>query len=312
MFSFPQKVMQLVLLIGCFLTACDSAMTPTHLPVVVKNVSGVTPITAIDTATPSPTKQVPISTKETLHYETIYTNGNLQIREAFLGSLDTWQWSDFSMPAARITEEVGTYGPSTDYDSKRCDKDIKANGWCVITIKRAGVNGLPSEFDLVTSDMAMTGGHYRLRKNGQFIWEGDLFGGTWLAIHRITWIGDELAIEAVVVEPDSQKKFESILLTKGNTVINVQQTTQYDEVFYPFDFDGQLAYFAKTYQPQLKTVLVVGGRAVGQEYDSVFNQYCCWDGPPVQIINNLEIVDFFAERNGGWYHVQAGNLASLK
>ena len=58
--------------------------------------------------------------------------------------------------------------------------------------------------------------------------------------------------------------------------------------------------------------LVFNGKEVGAKYDKVFNQHCCWDGPPVQVACNGEIVDFFAIRENGWYHVQAGNLASLK
>ncbi len=295
-----QKITTLLAL-SFLLVACSAGTQATAVP----TSSGV-PVTAV----PSPTESSPA--KETpLNYKIVFDRGDFQIREAFLGSLDTWNWQSFSMPAARIPRGSGPRNFESDYDYERCYKEVKATGRCAITIKMAArKDQQPIKFDLVTNDMSLTGGHYLLRKNGRSVWEGDLFGGTWLAILGLARIDDELAIDTVIT--DSQKLHKTILLTQDNSAVDVLQATKYDAVFYPCELEGKLAYFAHISQSQNKDILIFDGQEVGYAYDEIFNQYCCWDGPPIQIASNGEVVDFFAERDNGWYHVQAGNLASLK
>ncbi len=100
----------------------------------------------------------------------------------------------------------------------------------------------------------------------------------------------------------------SILLTHGNTVIDIARTSGYSTAFAPNEVQGKLACLARK---DGKWFLVFDGREVGERYDEVFNRCCCWDGPDLRPACNGEVVDFFAVRENGWYHVQAGDLSGL-
>ena len=151
------------------------------------------------------------------------------------------------------------------------------------------------------------GGHCLLKRDGWLIWEGDMNGGTCRPIDSSRKMGDDILIDYVTVVTSGQLMVDSILLTRGDTVIDVVETTGYDAAFAPDEIMGKLLYFAGKHRPDEKILLVFDGREVG-EYDAVFNQYCCWDGPPIQIYSNGEIVDFFVQKDGDWYHIQAGRL----
>lgn len=248
-----------------------------------------------------------ISEEEQLKYEVVYEEGGFEIREAFLGSTGDWTWIDFSMPQARIQHTVQDLGLDALCDSTLTEWQV--TGWCTDTVTIKTTNELEYRFDLACDQM--NGGHCQLRRDDKLIWEGELNGGTCRPIHSSRRIGDDIAIDYTHVVTSGQIVVDSILLTRGNGVVDIAEATGYDAAFAPNEVLGKLVYFAREHLPDRKVLLIFDGQEVGK-FDAVFNQYCCWDGPPVQIYSNGEIVDFFAQKDGGWYHIQAGNLAFLQ
>jgi len=289
-----------LLLVCCFLfTACG------------KNAAGepvATPVVVVKTSTPTvaPT-EFEVSEKDQFEYEIVYEEDGFGIREAFLGSAEDWTWVDFSIPQARIQHTVQDLGLDALCDGTTAE--WQATGWCTDTVGIKTTNGPEYRFDLACDHMI--GGHCQLRRNGTPVWEGDLNGGTCRPIHSSRRIGDDIAIDYTHVVTSGQMVVDSILLTRGNGVVNIVEATNYDAAFAPNEVLGKLVYFAREYLPDGKVLLIFDGQVV-DEFDAVFNQYCCWDGPPIQVYSNGEVVDFFAKKDGGWYHIQAGNLASLQ
>jgi hypothetical protein len=263
-----------------------------------------TPVVESGYETPQVTASSQVSTrivqKEPLVYQVIFQRGAFAIRQAFVGA---WNARVIYERTTRISGGEVTL-PDFKTDSGRpCFELIEATGWCTLT---ATVKS--NQFQMTHNSLAI-GGTYKLSKNGSLLWEGELLGGTCTPIQSIRIIGDEIAIGYITLKSKSHV-VESILLTQGNTAIDLLGTTSYKAISLPSELQGQLVYFARSGSSD--TFLVVEGEKVGDEYKSILNPCCCWDGPPMRVLNNREVVDFYAEKEDGWYHVQAGNLESLK
>jgi hypothetical protein len=102
-----------------------------------------------------------------------------------------------------------------------------------------------------------------------------------------------------------------ITLTQDKSVVDIVEVTNYDAAFEPNELQGKLTYFGQVYLPKGKVFLVFDGKEIA-EYDFVFNRSCCWGLPDIAVSGNGEVIDFFAEKDGGLYHVQGGNLTSLQ
>lgn len=248
------------------------------------------------------------SDKVEASYEIAFEKEYFQVREHYLGAVEGWDWKNFEMPTSRIDDPVSDLGldslsPPEKYSN--CVAQLDATGWCIETVQFTTSEGKINSFSLRKDHILMVG-NFKLEKNNQVLWEGELQASTEGPILSSKQIGDELAIEYVdIPNAKSENLVHSILLTNGDTVIDLLKTTSFHAVFAPNDIRGQLIYFAKVYTPEVRTSLIFEGSSV-TEYDSVFNQKCCWDGPSIQIIGNGQIIDFFARRKDGWYHVQAG------
>jgi hypothetical protein len=256
--------------------------------------------------TESPRPQEVVSEKDTLSYEVVYESekGDFKVREAFLGSLDTWRWEDFSMPQARIQNTIQDLGLQG-----RCDTmtEFEASGWCTDSARIEKMDGKEHRYDLACD--SVKGSHCLLKKDSRVIWQGDLIAMTCGPVIASRRIGEEIAIDYTTVIPESRgKTINSILLTQGDGTIDLVETTRYDAAFAPNEIQGKLIHFAYDDSANRQALLVFDGEEIA-EYDSVFNQFCCWDGPPIQVFCNGEVIDFFAKKDGGWYHVQAGHLA---
>lgn len=241
-------------------------------------------------------------------YEITYQKENFQVRERLLGQDDNWEWESFIMPELRIHDPLPDLGLDSLYPNEKYEKclaQIKETGWCREIVQFTTAEGEVVSFSLDKNHLPMMG-DYKLEKNNQILWESELVGATSGPILSTKRIGDEVAIEYIdIPDPKSGNFIHSILITSQNTVIDLKNTTGYDAVFAPNEVDKRLIFFAKEYTPEVKSLLIYDDSVVA-EYDSVFNQKCCWDGPPVQILGNGKIIDFFARKNGVWYHVQAG------
>jgi hypothetical protein len=101
---------------------------------------------------------------------------------------------------------------------------------------------------------------------------------------------------------------QSVVFTENDKAVDILSTTDYDGAFAPNGVDGKLAFFGRR---NGKILLVFDGKEVGEKYDKSYDQYCCWDGPPIQVYGDGNIVDFFGEKDGILYHVQAGYLSRL-
>lgn len=245
-----------------------------------------------------------------LDYTVVYQEGPFIVREAFLGSRDAWDWSSFSMPEARIADALPNLGFG-DFDS--CYEQLRTADWCTTMLALARVDGGEDYFQFMMDGLQV--GNALLRKNGKTLWTGHVDGGLWRAIPSSRQVGDEIAVEYQDAVFDQEGRLvrwvESVLLTQGNTALDIVQATGHDRAFAPCGIDGELVYVAVIHGPEQGRAdhfLVFQDRKVAGPYDNVFNQYCCWDGPPIQVHCDGKMVDFFVEKDGGWYHVQAGHL----
>jgi hypothetical protein len=257
-----------------------------------------------------------IIAEDGLIYETVYKSENFLVREAYLGLENEHFFENFSMPSARITDPVEDLGIDKYWINGKdllWETQLASTGWCTDTIKIISKSGIENTYEIVKDHLGL-GGHYILKKNGEIIWEADLSATTQGPIISSKVIGEEIAIEYIIVKSERQSDgllFQSILLTQGNGVIDILGTTEYDAIFAPNEIEGKLTYFAKDYgetknnEIKTKIYLVYDSKKI-VEYDHVFNQTCCWDGPPIQVIGNDKVVDYFAIKGNSWYHVQAG------
>jgi hypothetical protein len=243
-------------------------------------------------------------------YQLIYRDEEIEIREAFLGDSDNWDWKNFIMPPARIAET----GKDLEFGHElatNCFEQLKTEKWCKQVLELKSENNEPVQYVLeLESPIA---GNIRLIKNDKIIWSGHINGGTGLGIHSFLRIGNEIAFAYLDSNYDGKNPNfwakESIIITNEDTTIDIVDATDYDTAFAPNGIHGKLVYFAKKDGQEF---LVFNGKKVGDTYDYAFNQYCCWDGPKIQIVGNGQLIDFFAVKNGGWYHVQAGNFDSIE
>lgn len=253
-----------------------------------------------------PTENTKPSEVDDLDYQLVYHDEEIEIREAFLVDVHNWSWSDFVMPSRRISD--------TDMDiisgsklAKDCFEQLRTEEWCKQTLELKSANGESVQYILELE--SPTTGNIRLIKNDKIIWSGHINGGTGPGINSLIRIGNEIAFDYLNSNYDGENPDfwtkESIIMTNWDVAVDIVDTTGYDAAFAPNDIQGKLVYFAKKDGQEF---LVFDGKEIGNKYDRVFRQYCCWDGPPVQIVGNGQIIDFFAVKNDAWYHIQAGKF----
>lgn len=282
------------LLLLLFLTACGPVATsaPTAVATIESSATPeATPVPA--TVSPQPGR-TPTATPIHLTYKTIYQRGEFSIRQAFLGVNAIWRWDDFPMPPTRIQNTAKDLGLGRQMT---CDQKSTSNTPCSQTVTLPENN----EYTLRLADAK--GGSGLLLKNGKLIWTGVTNGANSFAILSSKQLGSELVFDYSKSNWGSGEKdlwvAASILLTREKTVVLIP------DAFAPNAVGGKLIYFKVKSE---KEILVFDGNEVGDAYTYVFNLMCCWHGPSLEIASDGKIIDFFAQKADGWYHVQAGYL----
>ncbi len=289
-----------ILLTICLCVACSPAATPTATATSQPEATATLEPTQIPlTPSPQPSK-TPTPKKVIFNYKLIYQKDGFAIREAFLGKSAIWQWDDFPMPPTRIKNTTQTLGLGREM---ACDKQLASNMPCSQTLALPLSNGGTDEYILRLEDLK--GGSGLLMKNGKIIWTGVTNGADNFAILSSKRIGDEIVFDYSKSNwGDNDQALwiaSSILMTNGKTVV------LFPDGFAPNVVDGKLVYFRTI--SQKREILIFDGQAVGEAYNDVFNLLCCWHGPALEITGDGKIIDFFAQKDDGWYHVQAGSLA---
>jgi hypothetical protein len=289
-----------ILLMICICAACSPITTtptapPRPIPMSTLEASAV-PATLIPRPSLSPTPA-----KKAYEYKVIYQDGKFEIREALLGTDAIWK-ADFQMPQARIENTSASLNLGRDM---ACDKQLDGNTSCSQTLEFPLANGGADEYTLRLDDPK--GGAGVLFKNKRLVWSGYTNGGPAFAILSSRKMGNEIVFDYSKSNWGSNQKplwmTPSILLTKGNAVVLIS------DAFAPNILDGNLLYFRRKTK---SAILVFNGKEVGASYSEVFNQLCCWGGPPIEIASNGQIIDFFAQKGRDWYHVQAGYFEAAK
>ncbi len=221
--------------------------------------------TTNDVKKPESQKGVPGA--ETLNYRIVYESeeGDLKVREAFLGSLETWKWEDFSMPQARIQNTVQDLGLRGACSTTA---EFQASGQCIDTATIKTADNKEQRFDLICDHMI--GGHCLLKRNGKLMWEGDLIAVTCGPVLSSKKAGDGIVIDYFNVVTPGKRSVDSILLTKGDSVIDIVGTSQNDGAFAPNVIQGKLMYFAYKYSANRQVLLVFDDQMIAA-YDSIFN-----------------------------------------
>ena len=276
-------------------TACSltkALPTPTLIPQPT-----LTPIPTAIPLTPSPQPSPePTAAQITLDYKIVYRQGGFAIREAFLGKGAIWHWDDFPMPPGRIENTIHSLGLGHDMT---CDKQSTSNTPCAQTLDLPLSNGGSDEYILRLADMK--GGSGLLMKNGKLIWTGVMNGANSFAILSSKRVGDEIAFD--YLKSNWGNADGPLWITASILVTQEKTITLIPDAFAPNAIDGKLIYFKMKSKQE---VLFFDGKEVGETYNDVFNLRCCWHGPSLAIAANEKMIDFFAEKNDGWYHVQAG------
>jgi len=273
----------------CLCTACSPGATPAPTATRRPEATATLEPTEIPvTPSPQPSNE-PTPKKVNLDYKILYQQDGFTIREAFLGKSAIWQWDDFPMPPTRIKNTVQSLGLGR---GMACDKHSTSNTPCSQTLALPLANGGTDEYILRLADVK--GGSGLLMKNGKLIWTGVTNGANSFAILTSKRIGDEIVFDYSKSNwGDNDQALwvtSSILMTNGKTVV------PFADAFAPNVVNGKLIYFRMLTK---KDILIFDGQPVGETYNDVFNLSCCWHG---------KIIDFFAQKDDGWYHVQAGYL----
>jgi hypothetical protein len=277
-----------------FLTACGPAAAPAPTAAQHPESTATLPATAIP-YTPSPQPGItPTATQMHFDYQTVYQKDGFSIRQVFLGSNAIWHWADFPMPPGRIKNTVKSLGLGRQMT---CEKNSTSNMPCSQTLT------LPENTEYTLRLANVNGGTGLLTKNGKLLWTGITNGADSFAILSSKQFGSELVFDYSKSNwgnPDQPLWVTaSILLTHGKTALLIP------DAFAPNVVGNKLVYFRVKSK---KDILVFDGNEVGQSYNYVFNLMCCWHGPLLEIASDGKIIDFFAQKNDGWYHVQAGYL----
>ena len=280
-----------LLLLLLLLTACGPVATPT--PVATQPpVSTITPKAA--TPTPQPTHS-PTATPVNLQYSVLYQQPDgFSIRQAYLGPNVIWRWDDFPTPPTRIQNTLKSLGLGRQMI---CENNSASSTPCEQTIRLA-----ENEYTLRLADVK--GGSALLTKNNKLLWTGVTNGANNFAILSSKQLGDALVLE--YAKSNWGNTDERLWVTTSILITQEKNVRLIPEAFAPNIINDQLIYFrVKTG----KDILVFDGKDVGDSYNYIFNlTWCCWHGPSLEIANDGKIVDFFAQKDDGWYHVQAGYL----
>ncbi len=288
----PRSLTPLLLFL-LLLTACGPLENPTPTPAATQPpVSTSTPRAA--THTPQPTAS-PTATPVNLQYSVLYQQPDgFSIRQAYLGPNAIWRWDDFPMPPTRIQNTRKSLGMGRQMT---CEKNNSTSTPCAQTIQLA-----ENEYTLRLADV--TGGSALLTKNNKLLWTGFTNGANNFAILSSKQLGDALVLE--YAKSNWGNTEERLWVTTSILITREKDVLLLPDAFAPNIVNDQLIYFrVKTG----KSVLVFSGKDVGDSYNYIFNlTWCCWHGPTLEIANDGKILDFFAQKDNGWYHVQAGYL----
>lgn len=284
----------------CLCMGCSPAIT-TATPTATTGPTTTPEPTAIPTTLPPPPTNEPIPTQRTFDYKVIHEENGFVIREAFLGQGAIWQWDTFQMPPSRVKNTVQSLGLGREM---ACDAQLHTTMPCAQTLSLPRADGGADEYLLRLE--SINGGSGLLMKNNRLIWTGVTNGANSFAILSSKQMGDEIIFDYSKsnwgTTSENLWMIPSILITRGNTVVQIS------EAFAPNTVDGKLIYFKIRSKGD---VLVFDGKDVGAIYNQIFNLLCCWHGPPIEITSDGKIIDFFAQKDDGWYHVQAGYFKAV-
>ena len=198
------------------------------------------------------------------------------------------------MPPSRIKNTAQDLGLGHKMTCNQANDSVTP---CSQTISLLGQN----EYTLKLANVH--GGSALLMKNNKLLWTGVTNGADSYAILTSKLIGNELAFD--YVKSNWGKKDEAIWMTTSILLTGEKTVTLIPDSFAPNAVDDKLIYFKMKLE---KYVLVFNAQEVGDRYDDIFNLLCCWHGPAINIASDGKIIDFFAKKAEGWYHVQAGYL----
>lgn len=288
------------LIVLCLSTmACGLRVVTTPTPSQPPTVTPTQIVGAMTTIPPTPTSLpdvTPTARPFVFHYEIIYEQDGFSIRRAFLGTNAIWRWDNFPMPPGRIKNSIQDLGLGRNMT---CDTKSTSITPCSQTLTLPG----PNEYTLQLA--SVKGGSGLLTKNGKLLWTGTTNGADSFAILTSKPIGGELVFD--YSKSNWGKKNEALWISTSILLTSEKTVTLIPDGFAPNVIDGKLIYFRT--KDQKKITLIYDGQEVGEPYNDVFNLLCCWHGPQINIASDGKIIDFFAQKSNGWYHVQAGYLA---
>lgn len=286
------------LILILLLTACRlrPVATPTLEATQRPESTATLQATAAPATIPPQPSNTPSPTPFVLTYKTIYQQDGFSIRQAFLGNNAIWRWDDFPMPPSRIQNTLKSLGLGHEMT---CEKNSATNTPCAQTLMLDGNN----EYTFRIANIK--GGSSLLMKNGKLLWTGITNGADSFAILSSKQLGGELIFDYSKSNWGSKNQplwiTASILRTQDKNVVLIP------DAFAPNIVNDKLIYFRIL--SDKKDVLALDGNQVGDHYNYIFNlMWCCWHGPQLGIANDGKIIDFFAQKDDGWYHVQAGYL----
>jgi hypothetical protein len=238
---------------------------------------------------------LPTPTQYTLEYKIIFENGDFIIRQAHIGSKDSYRQYDIPIPSNRIDDLPNESNKPTvewvEYTSSP-EVDMRFGKIARVPTNNGSINVFALDCEFLDCN-----GNAVLRKNDQEIWRGHMDGGIELPIHTMWSLNGEIIFDysdsnySELVNGHSEWNFwkkDYILYSHENSVSIIESA------FYPNIINNQLVYFKDDGDGLL--FLYFKHAPVGIGYEYIVNYTCC--GYTLHDIrNNGKMIDDFPAKS---------------
>jgi len=145
--------------------------------------------------------------------------------------------------------------------------------------------------------------NYTVTQNEAIIWKQDVSSGPCNGVTGFKALGDEFMLDYLDVYGPN-----SIIVSNDETLLDILDAKDYDEVFAPYSVMGKMTYIAEKDDEQF---VVYDDTEIGDKYDEIYYACCC-SGVVYSIRGDGDIIDFFARLDEDWYHVRGGKKESVE
>lgn len=245
-------------------------------------------------------------------YSVIYDDHNIEILEEKLNTSGDHSMFDIDLSSIKRGEKA-TIDVNNQFDcewkGKEVDNYIVKESYCRIfeapPINTPNDNWIYYEVLAIGKDDFTI--NYQIIIDDKLITEKELKTVMGTPIQSVKFIDGQFIVdfqtnleiipateETKVIQP---KGYYSSIWINGKDVLD---DTEYVEAFSPNEINGKLTYFI---EDKDKTVFNFDGKIIDLPYKNIPHYGCCEESQ-FNIVSKDNVVDFFGQKDGNWYHVQ--------